>query len=103
MFKKQIQSYVPMNEQEVQDQKVILNYIKLLLVCQRFRLTLWICFFRCVDGCAAANMMKKKIRPTVIPKGVFLSYAFCQHVKFDRFYEIEILFIRIFGIHKDGV
>ena len=29
MFKKQIQSYVPMNEQEVQDQKVILNYIKL--------------------------------------------------------------------------
>ena len=29
MIKKQIQSYVPMNEQEVQDQKVILNYIKL--------------------------------------------------------------------------
>lgn len=29
MFKKQIQSYVPMNEQEVQDQKVILDYIKL--------------------------------------------------------------------------
>ena len=25
MFKKQIQSYVPMNEQEVQDQKVILR------------------------------------------------------------------------------
>lgn len=29
MFKKQIQSYVPMNEQEEQDQKVMLDYIQL--------------------------------------------------------------------------